>query len=234
MKLLKTIAYGACFMLIGTVAFAQSQSMKSSNETSVEDIYLNSVQDVIITELANSQDYDNKLVALQYLEDSVKGGKVSDEQKAALKSLAGEGITTRVRQNGRLMNNFPDIRAKACDLLGEIKTEDSKNALLTILTEDAEPMVASAAVRSLGNIGINNNDEVLSAIEFIQHKYAALNPTSSFAFEILDAYEKLAPTAQDKRSMIESVTEIASNYRFATPVRLKALTLLKNLQSENK
>lgn len=231
MKLLKTIAYGTCLMLLSTVAFAQNQ--KSSNETSVEDIYLNSVQDVIITELANSQDYDNKLVALQYLEDSVKSGKVSEEQRVALKNLAGEGITTRVRQNGRLMNNFPDIRAKACDLLGELKTEESKNALLTIVTDDAEPMVVSAAVRSLGNIGINKNDEVLNTIEFIQHKYAALNPTSSLAYEILDAYEKLAPTAQDKKPMIESVAEIASNYKFATPVRLKALNLLKALQSEN-
>ena len=119
MKLLKTIAYGTCLMLLSTAVFAQSRS----NETSVEDIYLTNVQDVIITELANSQDYDNKLVALQYLEDSVKSGKVSEEQRVALKNLAGEGITTRVRQNGRLMNNFPDIRAKACDLLGEIKTE---------------------------------------------------------------------------------------------------------------
>ena len=228
MKLLKTIAYGTCLMLLSTAVFAQSRS----NETSVEDIYLTNVQDVIITELANSQDYDNKLVALQYLEDSVKSGKVSEEQRVALKNLAGEGITTRVRQNGRL-NNFPDIRAKACDLLGEIKTEESKNALLTIVTEDAEPMVVSAAVRSLGNIGINANDEVVNAIAFIQHKYAALNPTSSLAYEILDAYEKLASTAQDKKPMIESVAEIASNYKFATPVRLKALNLLKALQSGN-
>ena len=234
MKLLKTIAYGTCLMLISTVAFAQTQTMKGSNETSVEDIYLNSVQDVIITELANSQDYDNKLVALQYLEDSVKSGKVSDEQRAALKSLAGEGLTTRVRTNGRLMNNFPDIRAKACDLLGEIKTEESKNALISVVTEDNEPMVVSAAIRSLGNIGINNSDEVLGAIEFIQHRYAALNPTSSLAYEVLDAYEKLAPTAQDRSALIQSVAEIASNYKFATPVRLKALNLLKKLQSENR
>lgn len=233
MKLLKTIAYGTCLMLLSTVAFAQTQTMKSSNETSVEDLYLSNVQDVIITELANSQDYDNKLVALQYLEESVKSGKVSEEQRVALKNLAGEGVTTKVRTNGRLMNNFPDIRAKACDLLGEIKTEESKNALLTIVTDDNEPMVVSAAIRSLGNIGINKGDEVVNAIEFIQHRYAALNPTSSLAYEILDAYEKLAPSVQDKNAMIQSVAEIGANYKFATPVRLKALNLLRALQSGN-
>ena len=95
-------------------------------------------------------------------------------------------------------------------------------------------MVVSAAVRSLGEIGMNDNDEVLAAIEFIQHKYAALNPTSSLAFDILSAYEKLAPTAVDRNALIQSISEIAANYRFATPVRLKALSLLRDLQANKK
>ncbi len=227
MKLVKSIACGAGLLLLAGAVFAQNRG----SETSVEELYLSNVQDVIITELAHSQDYDNKLVALQYLEESVKDGTVTEEQRAAMQSLAGEGVTTKARTNGRLVNNFPDIRAKACDLLGKVPTKESKDTLLTITTEDAEPMVVSAAVRSLGEIGMNDNDEVLAAIEFIQHKYAALNPTSSLAFDILSAYEKLAPTAVDRNALIQSISEIAANYRFATPVRLKALSLLRDLQA---
>lgn len=230
MKLVKSIACGAGLLLLAGAVFAQNRS----SETSVEELYLSNVQDVIITELAHSQDYDNKLVALQYLEESVKDGTVTEEQRAAMQSLAGEGITTKARTNGRLVNNFPDIRAKACDLLGKVPSKESKDTLITITTEDAEPMVVSAAVRSLGEIGMNDNDEVLAAIEFIQHKYAALNPTSSLAYDILSAYEKLAPTAIDRNALIQSISEIAANYRFATPVRLKALNLLRDLQSSKK
>ncbi|MBQ9539046.1 MAG: HEAT repeat domain-containing protein [Treponema sp.] len=230
MKLVKSIACGVSLILLAGAVFAQNRG----SETSVEELYLSNVQDVIITELANSQDYDNKLVALQYLEESVKDGTVTEEQRVALQSLAGEGITTRVRTNGRLMNNFPDIRAKACDLLGKVPSKESKDTLLTITTEDAEPMVVSAAVRALGDIGMNDNDEVLAAIEFIQHKYAALNPTSSLAYDILSAYEKLAPKAVDKSALMQSITEIAANYKFATPVRLKAYNLLRELQSSKK
>jgi len=230
MKLVKSIACGAGLLLLAGAVFAQNRG----SETSVEELYLSNVQDVIITELAHSQDYDNKLVALQYLEESVKDGTVTDEQRAAMQSLAGEGVTTKARTNGRLVNNFPDIRAKACDLLGKVPTKESKDTLLTITTEDAEPMVVSAAVRSLGEIGMNDNDEVLAAIEFIQHKYAALNPTSSLAYDILNAYEKLAPKAIDRNAMIQSISEIAANYKFATPVRLKALNLLRDLQSNKK
>ncbi len=230
MKLVKSIACGASLLLLAGAVFAQNRS----SETSVEELYLSNVQDVIITELAHSQDYDNKLVALQYLEESVRDGTVTEEQRAAMQSLAGEGITTKARTNGRLVNNFPDIRAKACDLLGKVPSKESKDTLLTITTEDAEPMVVSAAVRSLGEIGMNDNDEVLAAIEFIQHKYAALNPTSSLAYDILNAYEKLAPKAIDRNAMIQSISEIAANYRFATPVRLKALNLLRDLQANKK
>ncbi|MBP5157607.1 MAG: HEAT repeat domain-containing protein [Treponema sp.] len=230
MKLVKSIVCGAGLLLLAGAVFAQNRG----SETSVEELYLSNVQDVIITELAHSQDYDNKLVALQYLEESVKDGTVTEEQRAAMQSLAGEGVTTKARTNGRLVNNFPDIRAKACDLLGKVPSKESKDTLLTITTEDAEPMVVSAAVRSLGEIGMNDNDEVLAAIEFIQHKYAALNPTSSLAFDILSAYEKLAPKAIDRNALIQSISEIAANYRFATPVRLKALSLLRDLQSNKK
>jgi len=230
MKLVKSIACGAGLLLLAGAVFAQNRG----SETSVEELYLSNVQDVIITELAHSQDYDNKLVALQYLEESVKDGTVTEEQRAAMQSLAGEGVTTKARTNGRLVNNFPDIRAKACDLLGKVPSKESKDTLLTITTEDAEPMVVSAAVRSLGEIGMNDNDEVLAAIEFIQHKYAALNPTSSLAYDILSAYEKLAPTAVDRNALIQSISEIAANYRFATPVRLKALSLLRDLQANKK
>ena len=230
MKLVKSIACGAGLLLLAGAVFAQNRG----SETSVEELYLSNVQDVIITELAHSQDYDNKLVALQYLEESVKDGTVTEEQRAAMQSLAGEGVTTKARTNGRLVNNFPDIRAKACDLLGKVPSKESKDTLLTITTEDTEPMVVSAAVRSLGEIGMNDNDEVLAAIEFIQHKYAALNPTSSLAFDILSAYEKLAPTAVDRNALIQSISEIAANYRFATPVRLKALSLLRDLQANKK
>lgn len=235
MKLTKFVAW-ACCVLVSTTLFAQEQTVKSQrkSETTVEDEYMASAEDTIIGELASSDDYDNKLVALSYLKDAVEGGRTSPEVVASLSRLAGEGIKTTARTNGRVMNNFPDVRAQACDLLGEVKTEESKNTLVSIAVEDKEPMVVTAAIRSLGNIGINDNDEVVNMIEFVHKRYAALNPTSSLALEILNAYEKLAPNVQDKGPMIQSISEIRTNYRYATPVRTRATELLKSLQGGSK
>lgn len=233
MKIVKKLTTVLAALIMTTVLYAQNQTVNSTRtETTVEDEYLSNIEDVIISELAASDDYDNKLVALQYLENAVKNGRSSPDMITSLGGLAGEGVTKESRTNGRLTNNFPDVRAKACDLLGEIPTKESKNILCTIAENDKEPMVVSAAIRSLGNIGLNENDDVVAMIQFIHKKFAALNPTSSLAFEILVAYEKLAPNVADKNAMIQSITEIAKNHKYNALVRTRALELLNTLNEK--
>ena len=243
MKLTKPLAVICCAVLCCS-AFAadkkQSKSKSSSSkkssskkETTVEDEYLSSVEDVIIGELAASDDHDNKLIALSYIEDAVSGGRTSPELMASLTRLAGEGVRNQSRTKGRLTNNYPDIRSRACVLLGTIKTEESKTVLLQVANDEKEPAVVSAAIKALGEVGINENDEVITTIEFIHRKHMALNPNSPLALEVLNAYEKLEPTVQDKASLIQSVTEIASNYQYLSPVRQKASDFLKKLQEES-
>ena len=176
MKVTKLFAAGMLFLAVAGTVSAQSRTEKT-----VEEDYLVSIEDVIITELSASPEYDNKFLALQYLENALSEGRTSPDMVAALRSLAGEGVTKKARTNGRLMNNYPDIRKKACELLGQVGTEDAKNTLVQIVSDDQESMVVAAAVHSLGDIGLNENDEVVNAIEFMQRKFAALNPSSSLA-----------------------------------------------------
>lgn len=216
-------------LCVGLLFTSFAFSQQAEQETTVEQEYLSSVEDVIIRELADTDDRDNKLVSLQYIEAAIAGGRTSPDIVYSLESLAGEGIFSQARTNGRLMNNFPDVRAKACELLGQIKTEESKTILVNTALADNEPMVVTAAIRSLGGIGINENDEVVSTIIWVQKKYATLNPTSSLAMEILFAYERLAESVQDKSPLIQSISSIASNYSFVPAVRQKAYELLRQL-----
>ena len=225
MKLTKAVCVLCSALLLSGAVFAQ----EAAPQTTVEEEYLSSVEDVIIAELANSDDRDNKFVALQYIEEALAGGRMSSDIQVTLEALAGEGVLSQTRENGRLMNNYPDVRTKACELLGQVKTEESKEILKKIALADNEPMVVTTAIRSLGDVGINENDEITDIIVWTQKKYATLNPTSSLAYEILVAYEKLADTVVNRSPVIQSVTSIASNYRYAVPVRTKAYDLLKKL-----
>ncbi len=241
MKISKKLILSAVCIACASFVFAQEQKVQkatnstssSREETSVEEEYLSDVDGVVILSLAQSDEYDNKLVAMQFLEEAVDNGNASPDVMKALNQLAGEGINSQSRTNGRLMNNFPDIRRRACLALGKIKTEESKNYLVKVTLAENEPMVISAAVNSLGEIGINSNDEVVDAISFANRRNQILNPTSSLAFEVVDAYEKLSESTENKKIIIDSLSKIAADYHYASPVRAKALKLLKSMSSSD-
>lgn len=239
MKIEKKIVCAFSLLSIATFLFAQEQTVQKKDttnrktESSVEDEYLSEIDGVVILSLAQSDEYDNKLVAMQFLEDAVDSGNINEDVMKALNQLAGEGISTQTRTNGRLMNNFPDIRRRACLALGKVKTEESKNYLLKVTLAENEPMVIAAAVSSLGKIGINGNDEVVDAIAFANRRNQVLNPTSSLAFEVIEAYQKLAENTNNKKIVIDSLTKIAADYHYASPVRTKAMKVLKSLNDSS-
>ena len=228
MKLSRKVFAASAMMLLAGFAFAQSEK-----ESSVESEYLNDVDGDIIMTLAESDEYDNKLVAIQYLAAALEDGNTSDAVIQALDRLAGDGLTTQNRTNGRLSNNFPEIRREACKLMAKVPTEHSKNMLISIAVADNEPMVIAAAVKSLGEIGINENDEAVDAIAFANRRNQVLNPTSSLALEVLNAFEMLADSTENKKTMIDAVARISTDYHYVTPVRQKAYKLLKKLSSSS-
>ena len=134
MKLSRKVFIASAMLLVSGFAFAQEK------ETSVESEYLNDVDGDIIMTLAESDEYDNKLVAIQYLQSALDDGNTSDAVIQALDRLAGDGLTTQNRTNGRLTNNFPEIRREACKLMAKVPTEHSKNMLISIAVADNEPM----------------------------------------------------------------------------------------------
>lgn len=228
MKFLKTLLFTVILLASSTVIWAQAKE----TETNVESEYLSDVDGDIIMGLATSDELDNKLVALQYLKDAIDSGNTSDLVIKALDQLAGEGITSQTRTNGRLSNNFPEVRRQACLLLAKVPTEHTKNTLINIAVADNEPMVIAAAVQSLGTIGINDNDETVEAIAFANKRNQVLNPSSSLAMEVLVAYEKLAASTQNRKTLINSITMISTDYHYVTPVRQKAYKLLKSISSQ--
>lgn len=214
-------------------AAADAGEEGSDSIMTVEEAYLSSAEGVIIKELAQSGGRDGKQVALQYIEEALNNGRQSQEILDALEILAGEGMFTVARENGRITNNFPDIRMKACELLGKTGSEEAVPTLVSVLYVDNEPSVISAAVKSLGDIGYNENDEVIEMVNWIARKFDIVLPTSSLALEILNTYEKLAPVVENKSGMVENIIRIAGNYNYVTPVRNRAYEVLKSVHAGN-
>lgn len=227
MNLKKTAAFLAAAAFLSFAAFADEE------ESTVEGEYMSSMEDVVVQELSNSDDLENKLMALQFLEEAANNGKVSPDMMVSLDHLAGEGTNTQSRTNGRVSNNFPEVRREACRILGKVGTPEAAKSLNKIVRADNEPMVLSAAINSLGEIGFNDNDETTNTIAFYSDRFETLNPTSSLALEIVNAYEKLAPKTKDKKPILSSLQRIAVDYRLAKPVRNRAKEVLNNLRGSD-
>lgn len=209
----------------GALVFAQNRT-----ETTAEEDYLSTYNNIVIKNYATKSDYDSKIFALQKIEEVV-GGNTSGKRdlteiKEVLIDLAGEGITVQSRTNGRLENNFPDVRAKACELLGKIGSPEASDILEKVVLADVEPNVVSAAVKAMSNLENARYESMVETIAWAEKKYSLLNPTSSLAYEILSAYEKILPNLENKSVLIESTVSIATNYLYVTPVREKARELL--------
>jgi hypothetical protein len=120
----------------------------AAQEMSVEESYLQeSVENMIIREQSRADSREMKMVALAYIGDAIDRGNTGTEVRQALEYLGLEGVLNRGRENGRLVNNFPDVRREAVKYLGKMGTVEAKETLLKIIYYDNEPMVLQEAVK---------------------------------------------------------------------------------------
>ncbi len=147
----------------------QTAPTPQNKEITIEELFLQSVEFQILREKAFSDDYDMKMNALDDLDKKVSDGsyKASGQQvEFVLEYLALEGSARTTREAGRLVNNFPEVRRRAANMLGRVGTDDARNALTRVLLIDEEPVVKAEAAYALGVIGQNPNNEVIDALVF--------------------------------------------------------------------
>jgi len=171
------------------VIFAVGQS----TELTVEESYLRqSVENMIIREQSRAESREMKMFALTYIGEAIEGGNRSDDVRLALEYMGLEGVLNPIRENGRLTNNFPDVRRESARYLGVLGTAEARDALLKMIYYDTEPMVLQEAVKSLGDIGLDDNGKTLDAIAWVFKKFDNTVPDNLLAFSAVEAVEKLA------------------------------------------
>jgi len=239
MRIIKRLLFlGTVFIAASVMVMGQSSNRNrntTNQEMSVEQSYLQeSVELMIIREQSRAESRDMKLVALEYIGDAISRGNKGEEIRASLEYMGLEGVLNQTRENGRLMNNFPDIRMKAATYLGNLGTKEAKTSLIKMCLADNEPMVLTEIVKSLGRIGINDNEETAAAISWIVTRYDVLNPDNLLAISALEAYEKLAAANNGIKdpSVIRTVMRIAEG-PYVKPVQERARQTLSDLRRYN-
>lgn len=230
----RVAAVVVAFAATAVVASAQATG-SAGRELSVEESYLQeSVELMVIREQTRADSRDMKLVALEYIGDAIAGGRGGPEVQQALEYLALEGVVNQAREAGRLVNNYPDVRAKAAQRLGELGTVAAKNTLMKMVLAEPEPMALTEVIKSLGKIGMNDNEETTTAISWVVTRFDILNPDNILALAALEAYERLAEKNGGLKdaSAIRTIMRIAEG-PYIRPVQARARETLNTLRKYN-
>ncbi|HVO38971.1 MAG TPA: HEAT repeat domain-containing protein [Spirochaetia bacterium] len=219
----------------GTQSSSGAASQPASREITIEELFLKSVEFQILREKAASDDFEIKMSALDDLEKRVAAG-VSGSDTAqvefVLEYLAMEGSGRISRENGRQVNNFPEVRRRAVGLLGKVGTEESKDALIRALLIDVEPIVKAEAAYALGVLGMNDHNEVVQALDFAYNREDPSAPDQNFGYAVSLAIEKLAqktPGGLKDPVAYRLLVKIAQGNYLRT-VKMKALQVLDELK----
>ncbi len=237
----RVLALFAAIAAIPAMVSAQSAGAAGSGgtkELSVEESYLQeSVEMMVIREQSRTDNRDMKFVALEYVNDAIEAGRGGEEIQRALEYMALEGIVNKSREGGtgRVVNNYPDVRTKACESLGRIGGEQAKNTLIRVMLAENEPMVLTEAIKSLAKIGLNENDEVVTTISWVATRFDILSPDNTLALSALEAYEQIAEKNGGIKDpfTVRTIVRIASNGNYLRPVQARAQEVLGELRKYN-
>ena len=219
-------------ILLIAALIAVSTIAAQRNEMTVEESYLQeSIELMIIRETARASTREQKFVALEYINDAIERGSTNDEIRQTLDFLSREGRRTVAMENGRVVNNFPDVRRQSAKLLGQMGTEEARRSLIDIMQFENEPMVLQEAIKSLGDIGTNENNETLIVISWIISRFDTSKPDNLMALATIDAFENIARRNNgiDSPEAISALIRISEG-NYITPVRDRARQLLADLR----
>jgi len=224
-------------VLAGFFAAGMLCAQSTERELTVEELYLRDIEFQILSEKAFSDSREIKLDVLDEIETMIDEGEIDDPDKVefVLEYLGMEGTARRVRESARLINYFPEVRRRSANLLGRLGGERAKDALVSILLIDDEPMVKAEAAYALGMIGTNDGNEVVRALLYTLENEDPQMPDNNLAYAVCLAVEKIVESNNGDldsaayADLARTLVRIAQGNYIKT-VRRKALQTLEVLK----
>jgi hypothetical protein len=228
--------FAATLLLLLAAALLGAQSAQTTGkELTIEEKFLQkSIELQVLKEQAFAPEYDSKMVALDDLAQKIGKGSLgteADDVEFILEYLAMEGTSHTVREGLRLANYYPDVRRRATELLGKVRTERAKDALITVLLNDDEPMVKAQAAYALGELGMNDDNEVAAALAFAVDREDQTRVDNNWGYAMVLAFEKLNQKTGGIKypGAFRALVKISQGNYLAT-VRQKALQVLEAMK----
>ncbi|MDR1867924.1 MAG: HEAT repeat domain-containing protein [Treponema sp.] len=199
------------FVLIGLCLIFESLQAQESLEM------------LLIREQSRTQDRNTKLIALNNLRRTIMRGNTKDSVYDVLEFLGFEGLLTRSYSFGKIINDFPDVRAQVAIILRALGTERAQEMLIKLVSTEHDTTVLIEAIAGLGDtLTMNGNIAVPTMARAVRDIHLK-NPNNGLALTVVQAFEKIAGRNEGAlhQDGIDMVNTIASGPYF-TQVRKEA------------
>jgi len=220
-------------MVLGVLLLCQSLAAQETEHT-IEEMYLQGdIRTMMVRAEAESSDRDLKMSALEEIADMVEDGSAADNAPIVdiLSYLAAESVSNIAREQGRVLNDYPEVRRESVRLLGLIGTDRAVHELEKVLLRDPEPMVTSEAILAIASIDIENRALRDRLIFEAIHRQTAQDNLLASTF--LRSVEMIVQRDGNEisPSILAEVVRIAEGHSgYNRAVRKQASGLLRNLQ----
>jgi len=207
-------------------------------ERTVEETYLmEPIEIMIIRETASSDSRTRKMISLDYIREALDRGSTNDDIRSTLEYLATESTRTITRENGKVINNYPEIRRMAVRYLGQIGTEEARKSLILVIQAETEPIVLHEAFLALGTIGTNENNETVTYMAIVMGRFINVNVRTNdlnlMALAYVETIEKIAQknNGVNSQEAVRVLLNINNETNFSLPIRTQAMQLISTLRS---
>ncbi len=176
----------------------------------------------------------NRIIKLQVLDkllegiDSKEFSSEDSQMVDIVVYLTQEGTSRKNFENNVLTNNYPDVRVKACKVLGKMKTENSRRALAEVIKNDENDVVLAEACIAFGEIGDNANGDALRAIVYLYR--STYNPTQNLVFAIINSIKLVSKSTTRSYGDSISVLQEIMMGPYNQKVRESALEAIQYLR----
>jgi hypothetical protein len=242
-----------CCMSMTLSLFSDDESGKEKEkEKGIEEIYLENPEILIVERQVYSDDRQTQIEALDIIESflnnlrsektkenepppPIPAEKIPPKLEELLIYLGAEGSLTKKYSGNTLINNFPEVRRKACELLGWIRTERSKEALIKFLINDEEPMVKAEAAWALGEYARyegDNDGEISKSLAWVIERESTKNPDNNLAYAVVLSLEKISKKHKGRLTHPSGYTALIkiAQGNYIKTVRKKALEVIQNMK----
>lgn len=154
---------------------------------------------------------------------------IEDEKFVSMIIFLTDEGSMRLDYNDKkeVINDFPDVRQKATRILGYLSGDSIKDALMGVLANDKNSQVKTEAVKALGNVKENVDQDILRAITFTYRD--TKNPDPGFILEMIESLRKLALINPSlKQDTVYLLTEIQMG-NFEKNIRTAAFKAIMEL-----